>query len=136
MTTTKLKRRILGVGVVPALCIALTACGGSKPQYCTDRSNLESSVKGLTDLSVSGGVSGLETQLNKIKSSATALVKSAQSDFPNETKAIKTSLDTLTSTVKSLPLSPSASDIATIAVQTSAFVTSVKTFTDATGSKC
>jgi hypothetical protein len=137
MTPSKSKSRMLGLGSVAVLCIALSGCGGSsKPGYCTDRSNLKTSVQGLTDLNLSSGVSGLETQLNKIKSNASALVKSAQSDFPDDTKAIKSSLDTLSTTVKSLPSSPSASDIATIAVQTSAFVTSVKTFVDATSSKC
>ncbi len=137
MTLRKLKVRVLGIGIVVVLCIAVAGCGGSsKPGYCTDRSNLQSSVKGLTDLNLSSGVSGLETQLNKIKTNATNLVKSAKSDFPDDTAAIKSSLDTLTNTVKSLPSNPSASNIATVAVQTSAFVTSVKTFIDATGSKC
>jgi hypothetical protein len=136
VTLSRLKPRILGLGVVPILCIALTACGGSKPGYCTDRSNLENSVKGLADLNLSSGLSGLEAQLNKIKTNATALVSSAQSDFPDETKAIKSALNTLDSTVKSLSSSASASDIATVAVQTSALVTSVKTFTDSTSSKC
>lgn len=97
---------------------------------------MESSVKGLTDLTASSGVSGLEAQLNKIKTSSTALVKSAQSDFPNETASIKSSFHTLSKTVKGLSSSPSAGDIATVAVQTSAFVTSVKTFMDSTSSKC
>ena len=122
--------------VVLGLCIVLAGCGGSKPGYCTDRSNLENSVKGLTDLNLSSGISGLEAQLNKIKTNATNLVKSAKSDFPNETKAIESSLDTLKNTVTSLPSSPSASNIATIAMQTSAFVTSVQGFFDATSSKC
>ena len=136
MTLRTLRFRVLGLGTVLAVCIALAGCGGSKPGYCTDRSNLENSVKGLTDLNLSSGMSGLEAQLNKIKTNATGLVKSAKSDFPNETKAIESSLDTLKSTVQGLPSSPSASNIATVAVQTSAFVSSVKTFIDATSSKC
>ena len=129
-------KRLLGLGVVPVVCVALTGCGGSKPGYCTDRSSLENSVKGLADLTVSDGVSGLEAQLNKIKTVSTALVKSAQSDFPDETRAIKSSVDGLSQTVNGLTSSPSAGDIATVAAQTSAFVTSVKSFMDATSSKC
>jgi|SRR5579863_2374009 len=136
MTLRKPRLRILGIGMVLGLCIALAGCGSSKPGYCTDRSNLENSVKGLTDLHLSSGMSGLEAQLNKIKTNATNLVKSAKSDFPNETKAIESSLNTLKTTVDSLPSSPSASNIATVAVETSAFVSSVKTFIDATSSKC
>jgi hypothetical protein len=129
-------RRLFGIAVVPVACIAFAGCGGSKPSYCSDRSNLESSVKGLTDLTVSSGVSGLEAQLNKIKTNSTALVKSAQSDFPSETASIKSSFDALSKTVKGVSSSPSAGDIATVAVQTSAFVTSVKTFMNSTSSKC
>jgi hypothetical protein len=133
---SKAMRRLLSIALVPVICIAFAGCGGSKPKYCSDRSNLESSVKGLTDLTVSSGMSGLEAQLNKIKTNSTALVKAAQSDFPNETASIKSSFDTLSKTVKGLSSSPSAGDIATVAAQTSAFVTSVKTFMDSTSSKC
>ena len=49
---------------------AFAGCGGSKPAYCTDRSNLENSVKGLADLTVTSGMSGLEAQLNKIKTNS------------------------------------------------------------------
>ena len=129
-------RRLLGIALIPIICVAFAGCGSSKPGYCSDRSNLESSVKGLTNLTVSSGMSGLEAQLNKIKTNSTALVKAAQSDFPNETRAIKSSFDALSKTVKGLSSSPSASDIATVAAQTSAFVSSVKSFMDSTSSKC
>jgi hypothetical protein len=129
-------RRLLGLAVVPVICVAIAGCGGSKPKYCSDRSSLENSVKGLTDLTVSSGVSGLEAQLNKIKTNSTALVKSAESDFPDETASIKSSFDELSKTVKGVSASPSATDIATVAVQTSAFVTAVKTFMNSTSSKC
>lgn len=70
--------------------VAATGCGSSdKPAYCTSRANLESSIKGLTDLNVSSGLSGLQAQLTKIQSDANAVVSSAKGDFPNETSAIK-----------------------------------------------
>ena len=116
--------------------IALAGCGSSKPGYCTDRTNLESSIKGLTSLNGSSGISGLQSQLKTIQSDANALVSSAQSDFPSETSAIKSSVDSLESAVKALPSSPSAGQIATIAVNAASVVSSVKTFTDATSSKC
>ena len=130
-------RRLSGIALAAVICFVVAGCGGSsKPAYCSDRSNLESSVKGLTGLTLSSGMSGLEAQLNKIKTNSTQLVKSAQNDFPNETSAIKSSFDSLDKTVKGLSSSPSAGDIATVAAQTSAFVTSVKGFMDSTSSKC
>lgn len=123
--------------VVAVALVAAAGCGGSsKPAYCSDRSSLQDSVKGLTSAATSGGISGLQSQISTIQSDATALVKSAKSDFPSQTSAIKTSVDTLAGAVKALPSSPSTSQIAAIAVDASSVVSSVKSFSDATSSKC
>jgi hypothetical protein len=115
---------------------ALAGCGSSKPAYCTHRSDLENSIKGLTSLNVSSGISGLKSQLTKIRTDATALVNSAKSDFPSETSAISSSVNALDTAVKALPSSPSAGQVATVAGAAVNVVNSVKTFTDATSSKC
>jgi hypothetical protein len=122
--------------VAAIVVIALAGCGSSKPGYCTDRTNLENSIKGLTSLNVSSGVSGLEAQLNKIETDATTLVNSAKSDFPTETSAVKSSIDSLSSAVKGLTSSPSAAQIAAIAADAGNVASSVKSFTDASSSKC
>ncbi|HWK17726.1 MAG TPA: hypothetical protein VNR66_09775 [Solirubrobacteraceae bacterium] len=116
--------------------IALAGCGSSKPAYCTDRANLENAIKGLTSLNISSGLSGLQAQLTKIESDATTLVNSAKSDFPTETSAVKSSVDSLSGAVKGLTSSPSAAQIAAIAADASNVVSSVKSFTDASSSKC
>ncbi len=116
--------------------LALAGCGSSKPSYCSDRTNLENSVKGLTSLNTSSGVSGLQAQLKKIQSDATALVNSAKSDFPNETSAIKSSVDSLASAVKALPSNPSAGQIATLAGDATGVVNSATSFFNASKSKC
>ena len=54
-----------------AAVVALAGCGSSKPAYCTDRTNLDNSVKGLTSLNASSGVSGLKSQVKTIQSDAT-----------------------------------------------------------------
>jgi hypothetical protein len=126
--------RVVWIAVVGL--VALAGCGSSKPAYCTDRSNLENSIKGLTSLNVSSGITGLQSQLKKIQTDATALVSSAKGDFPSETSAIKSSVAALESAVKAVPSSPSAGQIATVAAAGSNVVSSVKSFTDATSSKC
>jgi hypothetical protein len=129
-------RAVAALAAVLAVA-ALTGCGGSsKPAYCTNRANLESSVKGLTNLTVSGGLSGLQSQVSKIESDADALVSSAKSDFPNETSAIKSSVDTLATTIKSLSSSPSAADIAKVGTQAASAVSAVQNFYNSTKSKC
>ncbi len=126
------------VAVVAAgTLIALAGCGGSsKPAYCTDRTSLENSIKGLTSLSVSSGVSGLKSQLTTIASDATSVVNAAKSDFPSQTTAVKTSVDALEAAVKALPSSPSVTQVAGLATDAASVVSSVTNFTDASKSKC
>ena len=127
---------------VPVACIASVAliavagCGSSKPAYCSARTNLENSIKGLTSLNLSSGVSGLEAQAKKIESDANSLVNAAKSDFPSETSALKTSVDGLANSLKGLPSSPSAAQIAAVGASASSVVNSVKGFVDTTKSKC
>ena len=129
--------RVGAVCVVAAGLVGLAGCGGSsKPAYCSDRSNLESSVKGLTALTLSSGISGLKTQLTTIQSDATKVVSSAKSDFPSQTSAIKSSVAALQSAVKALPTHPSATQLGAVATAAASVVSSVKSFTDVTSSNC
>ena len=117
--------------------LALTACGGSdKPGYCADRSQLQSSIKDLTNLTPSEGLSGLKTQLTTIQSDANALVASARSDFPDETSAIQTSVSKLAGDVRALPSNPSTAQIGALAADASSVVSAVSSFMDATKSAC
>jgi hypothetical protein len=116
--------------------VMFAGCGSSKPAYCADRTSLQNSVKGLTSLNASSGISGLQSQLQKIQSDATKVVSSAKSDFPSQTSAIKASVDALGSAVEALPPNPSAAEIATIAKDAASVLNSVKSFTDASKSKC
>ncbi len=127
--------RVLLALVVAAGVVALAGCS-SKPGYCADRTSLENSVKGLTSLNVSSGVSGLKSQVATIESDATALVSSAKGDFPSQTSAITSSVDALKNSVAGLSSSPSAAQIATVTKDAASVVSSVKTFTDATSSQC
>ena len=124
--------RVLPVLAAAAAVIALAGCGSSKPGYCTDRTNLQNSVKGLTG----SGISGLKSQLNQIQSDATTLVSSAKSDFPSETGAITSSVNALKSSLAALPSSPSAAQIAAVGKDAASVVSSVKSFVDASNSKC
>ena len=119
-----------------AAVAALAGCGSSKPAYCTDRTSLENSVKGLTSLTVSSGISGLKSQVKTIQSDALTLVSSAKSDFPTETSAITSSVDALQGAVATLSSNPSAVQIATVTKDAASVVSSVKSFTDPSSAKC
>jgi len=116
--------------------VTLAGCSSSKPAYCTDRTNLQNSVKALTNLNASSGISGLKSHINSIQSNATTLVNSAKSDFPTETSAITSSVDALKTSVAGLGSSPTALQIATVTRDAASVVSSVKSFTDASNSKC
>jgi hypothetical protein len=115
-----------------AAMVALVGCSSSKPAYCTDRTTLQNSVKGLT----SDGVSGLKSHIQQIQSDATTVVNSAKGDFPNETSAITSSVDALKNSLAALPSSPSATQVVTVTRDAASVVTSVKNFVDASNSKC
>ena len=134
MRARSARARVLLVCAAAITAGALAGCSSSpgKPAYCTDRTNLENSVKGLT----SASISTLKSQLSQIESDATALVNSAKSDFPNQTGAISSSVSALKTSVTALPSSPSAAQIATVAKDAASVVSSVKNFTDATSSQC
>jgi hypothetical protein len=135
---SRLPRQLVVALVLTATAsLALSACGGSdKPGYCADRDQLESSIKDLTNLSPSGGISGLQSQLRTIQRNANALVASARDDFPSETNAIETSVNRLASDVRALPSNPSTAQIASLASDASSVVSTVSGFVDATQSKC
>jgi uncharacterized phage infection (PIP) family protein YhgE len=117
---------------------ALTACGGSsKPGYCSDKSNLESTVKGLTSVDIRGdGLGALTTQLKKVETDAKTLVASARSSFPGETSAISSSVDSLAGAIQQLPSSPSAADLLALGGDVTSVTSAVKGFTKAVGSQC
>ena len=133
-------RRLVAVAVICSTAFAVAAgCGGSssKPSYCSDRSNLKDSVNGLTSVDLkSGGVGALQSQLQKVESDAQSLASSAKSDFPDETSAISSSVSTLSGTVKQLPSSPSAQQLAAVAVDLSGVASAFKNFSNATSSDC
>jgi hypothetical protein len=130
----KFSPRVICTALV--VLVALAGCGSSKPAYCSARTNLENSVKGLTNLNSSSGISGLKAQLDKIQTDAKTVISQAKSDFPSQTSAIQSSLDGLETAVKGLSGSPSASQIAGVATSASSLVSSVNSFYNATKSKC
>jgi hypothetical protein len=124
--------RVLLVCAAVIAVVGLAGCSSSKPAYCTDRTNLENSVKGLTSV----GISQLKSQLTQIESNAAALVNSAKSDFPDQTSAISSSVSALKSSVAALPSSPTAAQLVTVTKDAANVVSSVKNFYDATSSQC
>jgi phage-related protein len=128
-------KTLLTLSIAAAL---LAGCGGSsKPSYCSSVTNLENSIKALptTDV-IKNGTSAVQSALSKVENNAKAVVDAAKSDFPNETNAVKSSVDSLSNSVSQLGSSATPATIAQVGVQASAVVTAVKNLVDATSSKC
>jgi len=126
-----------GAGVVAlAGCSSSSSSSSGPAAYCSARTNLENSIKGLTSLNASSGVSGLKSQVNEVANNASKLVSSAKGDFPSQTSAITSSVNTLKSSVATLSSSPSAAQIVTVTKDAASVVSSVTSFMDASSSKC
>jgi hypothetical protein len=125
-----------GVLLPAAVLMALTGCG--KPQYCTDRSDLENSVRqlGNTPVPQSGDLSQLKSQLQKVQADAQKVASSAKSDFPTESSALQSSVSTLKTAVQHVPPSPSGQQLAPVAADVASVIASTRRFKQATDSKC
>ena len=125
-----------GVLLPAAVLMALTGCG--KPQYCSDRNDLENSVRDLGNVNVtqSGGLDQLKSQLGKIQTDAKKLASSAKSDFPTESSALQSSVSTLKTAVQHVPPSPTGQQLAPVAADVASVIASARRFKQATDSKC
>ena len=127
--------RVSVVMFVAVALVAISGCGGSsKPAYCSDRSNLENSVKGLTSAASSADISGLKSQVTKIQSDASLSLRQERLPQPDQRRQVVGRR--APERVTALPASPSAAQIAAIAKSATAVVSSVKSFSDASKSKC
>ena len=87
--------------------LMVAGCGGDdKPDYCSDVSDLQSSVDELKSVDLGGTdtLSTVQTDVEAIQSDSNAVVSSAKPDFPHETSALDSSLSTLSTSYR-LPTS-------------------------------
>jgi hypothetical protein len=98
--------------------------------------DLENSVKELKNVNpIKNGTSAVTSAFDKIKTNADAVVNSAKSDFPSQTKALNDSINALATSVKSLSSAP-ATAIPALPSQVAAAKSAVDGFSSATSSKC
>jgi phage-related protein len=129
-------RMLLGVVMCLALAPLLTACGSSKPSYCSKVSDLTQSIKDLGSVKVvQNGTSAVTSAVDKVKSNADATISAAKSDFPSETSALTGAVDSLATSIKQLP-SSTASTLPAIPGQIAAMTSAVTNLANATKSKC
>ena len=119
--------------------LMVAGCGGDdKPDYCSDVSDLQSSVDELKSVDLGGTdtLSTVQTDVEAIQSDANAVVSSAKADFPDETSAVESSFSTLSTSVKELPASPTAEQLLALAPQIASTVSAADNLSSATSSAC
>lgn len=127
---------VWGVALASVVALAVTGCGSSKPEFCSQADDLHATLDTLKSDVTSANFSAIKTDAQTAKSEADALASSAKSDFPSETSAVESSVSSLSSAIQSLPSSPSAGDLARVASNANAVVTAVDSFNSAASSKC
>ena len=84
-------------------------CSSSKPAYCTDATNLKTSVSNLGNVDVAkNGLGSLQTALSSVQTNAKTFADDAKSAFPSQTAALNTALSGLATTIKSAKGQPPA----------------------------
>ncbi|HEY7483501.1 MAG TPA: hypothetical protein VH912_03485 [Streptosporangiaceae bacterium] len=120
-------------GLVPAAVLVLAlsglaaGCGSSKPAYCTDASQLKTSVQDLGNVNINvHDLSSVDTAVSKVQADAEKFATDAKSAYPSQTTALKNSVSSLETAVKSAMSQPSVTTVAAVVSS----VTQVKTAAD------
>src|SRR5947209_1012032 len=86
---------------------AAAATNSSQPSYCSSLTSLETSVKAIPSTNVvKNGTNSLKSAVAQVQKDATAVVNDAKSDFAAQTSTLKSSVDTLSASVKQFSSPP------------------------------
>jgi hypothetical protein len=85
---------------------------------------------------IKSGTSALQTNVNKVVTNAHTVVDAAKQDFPNETSAITTAVDSLKTTVGQLQQNASPALVVQAAGNVASVGSAVKSFSSSASSKC
>ena len=133
------RRTLPAIAVAAVASAALIAgCGGdSQPEYCDRVDELRDSVSALTDVSIDADtLNTVESDLETVQTNAEAVVDAAREDFPQETDDLETAVNNASDSVQELPSSPSAGEIAALAIEVATVGSSASALYDATSSAC
>ena len=93
---------LLFLAAVLVLSGLAAGCSSSKPAYCTDATNLKTSVSNLGNVDVAkNGLGSLQTALTSVQTNAKMFATDAKSAYPSQTTALQNSLSGLENAIKS-----------------------------------
>jgi hypothetical protein len=101
--------------LVLALSGLAAGCGSSTPAYCTDASQLKTSVQDLGNVNINvHDLSSVDTAVSKVQADAEKFATDAKSAYPSQTTALKNSVSSLETAVKSAMSQPSVTTVAAV----------------------
>jgi len=110
--------------LVLALSGLAAGCSSSTPAYCTDASQLKTDVQDLGNANINvHDLSSVDTAVSKVQADAEKFATDAKSAYPSQTTALKNSVSSLETAVKSAMSQPSVTTVAAVVSS----VTQVKT---------
>lgn len=132
---------------MPLAAIALTTaallpgCGSSKPAYCTQVTNFESSINALKQVEVSpSSLSAIATDVQKVGTRSKELVAAVRTEFAPQINSMKGSVAAIEATLKELTSAPGSSTlthaVTAIPSQIEALKRSADEIQEVTKSKC
>jgi hypothetical protein len=114
--------------LVPAFSALAAGCSSSKRAYCTDASQLKTSVQNLGNVEVAkNGLGSLQAALSSVQADDKAFAADAKSAYPSQTAALNTALSGLQTAITSAKGQPPL----TAATAVASSVTQVKNSADA-----
>ena len=124
-------------GAVLVLSALAAGCSSSKPAYCTDATNLKTSVSNLGNADVAkNGLSSQQTALTSVQADAKTFASEAKSAYPSQTTALKNSLSSLDTAIKSAQSQPSLTTVAAVVSSITQVKTSANNLQNAAAGKC
>ena len=127
--------------LLPAAVLVLSGlaagCSSSKPAYCTAASQLKTSVHDLGNINVNvHDLSSVNTAVSKVQASAKTFASEAKSAYPSQTTALKNSLSSLDTAIKSAKGQPSLTTVAAVVSSVTQVKTSASNLQSAASGKC
>ena len=112
-------------------------CSSSKPAYCTAASQLQTSVQNLGNVDVAkNGLGSLQTAVSSVTSNANTFASDAKSAFPSQTTALKNSLSSLETAIKSAQGQPPVTAAAAVVSPVAQVKNSASTLESAVSGNC
>jgi hypothetical protein len=127
--------------LVPAAALVLATlaagCSSSKPAYCADASQLKTSVNDLGNVTINvHDLSSVNTAVGKVQADAKKLATDVKSAYPSQTTALKNSLSSLETAVKSAMAQPSVTTVAAVVPSVTQVKTAAANMQTAVKGKC